>query len=60
MTANDLALIGVGILLTVIYMAIGVGVSRMTGILKERNINLFDVFFWPIICLCYATVGDVS
>ena len=60
MTVDDWALIGIGFLLTVLYTSIGVGVSRMTGILKDRSANLFEVFFWPIICLCYASVGDVS
>jgi hypothetical protein len=58
MNVDEWALIGIGALVAIMYFVIGLGVARMMGKIKNRDIRIFDVFFWLLVCGVFATVGD--
>lgn len=55
---DDFALIGIGVVLTILYMVMGIGTARMLAKIKGRDIRLFDVFGWIIVMVVFASVGD--
>ena len=49
------AYIGIGIICTVFYMVMGIGVAR-----TQKHFRLFLVFFWPIALGVIAYCGEVA
>lgn len=58
MSIDDWFVAGSGALIMLMYCVIGIGVARMLAKIKNREIRIFDVFVWPIVCGVFATAGD--
>ncbi|WWO62299.1 hypothetical protein [Vibrio phage vB_VcM_SY] len=47
-------------LIPVIWMWIGIGVSKMIGKIKSREISMFEVILWPIATVIFAMCDDIN
>ncbi len=47
-------------LIPVIWMWIGIGVSKMIGKIKSREISMFEVILWPIVTVIFAMCDDIN
>ena len=48
------------VFLTVMYILLGVGVTRAVTKIKDREINLVEIFLWPIVLIAIAATGDTN
>jgi hypothetical protein len=58
MTIDDFAVAGIGALITALYMLMGIGAARMLAKIKDRELRIFDVFFWFVVLGVFASIGD--
>ena len=43
-----------------VYFVIGVGTTKLVAKVKNRDIHLVEILFWPILLVVFAACGDVS
>jgi hypothetical protein len=55
-----IALIGIGITITIPYFIAGIGCARLIARIKAEDIRLKYICFWPFVLWVYAACGDVE
>lgn len=45
---------------TFLYLILGLGMTRMLSKLKETDIHVLDILFWPVALFIFACTGDIS
>lgn len=58
MIIDDWGLFAIGVMVAMIYLAIGFGVARMLAKIKERELRIFDLYLWFLVCIVFAIAGD--
>ena len=48
------------IFLTVVYLIIGIGTSRMVATIKDGDILMPEILLWPAVLVIFAVTGDVA
>lgn len=59
-TMTDFQFAVVVVFFTVIYILLGVGVTRAVAKIKDREINLVEIFLWPMVLVAIAATGDTN
>jgi hypothetical protein len=49
-----------GVLCTIFYMVLGIGVARAVAVMNKEQIRLPYVFMWPIALGVIAACGEVA
>lgn len=60
MINETFALVGTGFILALGYMVMGIGTTRAVAKMKGREIGLFEIFFWPVVLVVVAAIGDIN
>lgn len=58
MSGDIFGIIVLTVVLTVVYLIIGIGAARMVSAINERDFSLVDILLWPAVLIVYAVVGD--
>lgn len=45
---------------TVLYILLGIGVTRAVAKIKDRPICLVEIFVWPMVLIIIAATGDCN
>lgn len=47
-------------LITTLYIILGIGTARLIGYWKSRDISLGEIMLWPLVLIVMASIGDVE
>jgi hypothetical protein len=45
---------------TFLYLIFGIGTTRVLSKLKESDIHLMDILFWPLVLIILACTDDIA
>lgn len=60
MSLDSWVLVGFGVVGSLVYFVIGLGVARMLSKLKDRPLSLIDVLLWWVVSVIFAACDDVE
>jgi len=58
--SEGFSLIGIGAVLTIIYLVFGIGTARAVSKMKNTDFSLLFVFMWPVVLFVIAASGTIE